>query len=71
MEYLGSLLILVVLVWLSDVIGTATKARIPGAFMLSVFLLVGWWTFLPMDVLETSTVNVLGTFVISYIMVHL
>ncbi len=71
MEYLGSLLILVVLVWLSDVIGTATKARIPGAFMLSVFLLVGWWTFLPMDVLETSTVNVLGTFVISYIMVQI
>ncbi len=71
MEYLGSLLILVVLVWLSDVIGTASKARIPGAFMLSVFLLVGWWTFLPMDVLETSTVNVLGTFVISYIMVQI
>lgn len=71
MQYLGYLLILVVLVWLSDVIGTATKARIPGAFMLSVFLLVGWWTVLPMDVLETSTVSVMGTFVISYIMVQI
>lgn len=71
MQYLGYLLILVFLVWLSDVIGTASKARIPGAFMLSVFLLVGWWTVLPMDILETSTVNVLGTFVISYIMVQI
>lgn len=71
MQYLGYLLVLVFLVWLSDVIGTASKARIPGAFMLSVFLLVGWWTVLPMDVLETSTVNVLGTFVISYIMVQI
>lgn len=39
--------------------------------MLSLFLLVGWWTVLPMDILETSTVNVLGTFVISYIMVQI
>ncbi len=67
----SALLIIAIIMWLSDIVGTATKAKVPGTFVLSLILLVGWWTVLPQDLLDISGVTALASFVRYYIMVQI
>jgi len=67
----SALLIVAIIMWLSDIVGTATKAKVPGTFVLSLILLVGWWTVLPQDLLDISGVTALASFVRYYIMVQI
>ncbi len=67
----SALLILALIMWFSDAVSTATKAKVPGTFVLSLLLLVGWWTVLPQDFLDISYVSTLAGFVRYYIMVQI
>ena len=58
MNYLYSFMIVVAFMALGELISTRTKAYIPSMFVAATCFMVGFWTFLPKDVVATASFNV-------------
>ena len=52
---------LVVLYYISSVLSTLTRARIGTMIFFSVFILIGYWTIFPADIIATSQIPVVAT----------
>ena len=49
-------LTMLILVIIGEVISTATKAFVPSMFITAVLFVIGFWTFLPADILQQGGV---------------
>ena len=65
-------LTMLILVIIGEVISTATKAFVPSMFITAVLFVIGFWTFLPADILQQGGVAAnLPTFLVMMMVVHL
>lgn len=55
-----ALAILVVMYYVSSVLSTKTRARIGTMIFFSVFILIGYWTIFPADIIATSQIPVVA-----------
>lgn len=55
-----ALAILVVMYYISSVLSTKTRARIGTMIFFSVFILIGYWTIFPADIIATSQIPVVA-----------
>lgn len=56
-----ALAILVVMYYVSSVLSTKTRARIGTMIFFSVFILIGYWTIFPADIIATSQIPVIAS----------
>lgn len=59
-SFAWALAILVVLYYISSVLSTLTRARIGTMIFFSVFILIGYWTIFPADIIATSQLTVVA-----------
>ena len=59
-------LTMLILVIIGEVISTATKAFVPSMFITAVLFVLGFWTYLPTDILQGRPV-LLPTFLPSWL----
>ena len=59
-SFAWALAILVVLYYISFVLSTLTRARIGTMIFFSVFILIGYWTIFPADIIATSQLTVVA-----------
>lgn len=65
-------LTMLVLIIIGEVISTATKAFVPSMFITAVLFVIGFWTYLPADILQQAGVaSNLPTFLVMMMVVHL
>lgn len=65
-------LTMLILVIIGEVISTATKAFVPSMFITAVLFVIGFWTYLPADILQQAGVaSNLPTFLVMMMVVHL
>ena len=55
-SFAWALAILVVLYYISSVLSTLTRARIGTMIFFSVFILIGYWTIFPADIIRAECV---------------
>lgn len=55
-----ALAVLVVMYYISSVLSTKTRARIGTMIFFSVFILIGYWTIFPADIIATSQIPVVA-----------
>ncbi|WP_300417813.1 hypothetical protein [uncultured Oscillibacter sp.] len=55
-----ALAILVVMYYVSSVLSIKTRARIGTMIFFSVFILIGYWTIFPKDIIQTSQIPVVA-----------
>lgn len=53
----GALAILFGLLVLGEIIAKVTKGKVPGALVISVLMIVGFWTILPLDIVERAGIT--------------
>ena len=51
------LAIVLAIVALGDIVSKVTKGKFPSALVISLCFIVGYWTFLPTDLINTSGVS--------------
>ena len=54
---------------IGDVVSTLTKAWVPSVFVTAVVMLVGYWTFLPHDMVSTSQLIPFGSTIGIYLLI--
>lgn len=54
MNNILAFLILAIIYYIGEFIGTKTKASVPSVFVTAVLFLVGYWTFFPKDIVELA-----------------
>lgn len=65
-------LTMLILVIIGEVISTATKAFVPSMFITAVLFVIGFWTYLPADILQQAGIaSNLPTFLVMMMVVHL
>ena len=65
-------LTMLILVIIGEVISTATKAFVPSMFITAVLFVLGFWTYLPTDILQQAGIaSNLPTFLVMMMVVHL
>ena len=65
-------LTMLILVIIGEVISTATKAFVPSMFITAVLFVLGFWTYLPADILQQAGIaSNLPTFLVMMMVVHL
>lgn len=65
-------LTMLILVIVGEVISTATKAFVPSMFITAVLFVIGFWTYLPSDILQQGGIAAaLPTFLVMMMVVHL
>lgn len=53
----GSLAVLFGLMVVGELVAKLTKGKVPGAFAISLLLLIGFWTILPLDIVDRAGVS--------------
>lgn len=58
---------------IGDLVGTATKAWVPSVFVIAVLFLIGYWTFLPTEIIVTSglSMTLIGMLAPYLLVVHM
>ena len=58
---------------IGDLVGTATKAWVPSVFVIAVLFLIGYWTFLPTEIVVSSglSMNLIGVLAPYLLVVHM
>lgn len=65
-------LMMLILLIIGDVAATATKAFMPGMFLTAVLFVIGFWTFLPPDILQLGGIAPsMPSFLVMMMVVHL
>lgn len=65
-------LTMLLLIIIGEVISTATKAFVPSMFITAVLFVIGFWTFIPADILQQGGIAAnLPTFLVMMMVVHL
>ena len=54
MSNIVAFLILAIVYYIGEFIGTKSKAWIPSVFVIAALFLVGYWTFFPKDIVELA-----------------
>ncbi|NLY46065.1 MAG: hypothetical protein GX053_08790 [Tissierella sp.] len=73
MNNIAAFLILAIIYYIGEFIGTKTKASIPSVFVTAVLFLVGYWTFFPKDIVDLAGMGppLGGTLVILLCITHM
>lgn len=73
MSSIAAFLILAILYYIGEFIGTKTKAWVPSVFVIACLFLVGYWTFFPKDIVEIAGLGppLGGTLVIMLCITHM
>lgn len=73
MSSIAAFLILAVVYYIGEFVGTKTKAWIPSVFVIACLFLAGYWTFFPKDIVNLAGMGVPlgGTLVIMLCITHM
>ena len=61
--------IILVILAIGDIISTKTKAFIPSVFVSAIIFLVGFWTFLPKDIIDVSSLGMPVALLAMYLLI--
>lgn len=70
-DFILAFAIMMVIFALGDVISGLTRGKLPSVFVISVLMLIGYWTVLPKDILTISQLEAVGQMSISLILIHM
>lgn len=73
MNSIVAFLILAIIYYIGEFVGTKTKASIPSVFVTAVLFLLGYWTFFPKDIVDLAGLGppLGGTLVILLCITHM
>lgn len=73
MSSIAAFLILAVVYYIGELVGTKTKAWIPSVFVIACLFLAGYWTFFPKDIVNLAGMGAPlgGTLVIMLCITHM
>lgn len=73
MDSIVAFLVLAIVYYIGEFIGTKTKASVPSVFVTAILILLGYWTFFPKDIVDLAGLGAPlgGTLVILLCITHM
>lgn len=73
MDSIVAFLVLAIIYYIGEFIGTKTKASVPSVFVTAILFLLGYWTFFPKDIVDLAGLGAPlgGTLVILLCITHM
>lgn len=72
MDVIAAFSVVLIILSIGDLVSTRTKAFVPSVFMSAVLFLIGFWTFLPKDLIDLAAMgNPLATLSMYLLVTHM
>ncbi len=69
-DFIPMFAVIMVMFAIGDFFSALTKGKIPGVFVVSILMMIGFWTVLPKNAVELSNLSVVGDISMALILIH-